>query len=199
MLVVFLHSLEGRSGSWWDSLDKAPVWRWKEKQGWRIKGRLFFSKSELKKTNFPCSSSEISLQLKILPFIPWEKREFLSPPSSFHYLEGMHFFLLTCRETKSKMLMDWQCLQWGEQFSAGRLVGRIPSCSHWIIALNHSHVGRIPFWGSSQYCQTPAVAIEWYYARSEILFIEIPIWFFSPSFSVTSLKWLQQNLFPRAF
>lgn len=34
--------------------------------------------------------------------------------------------------------MDWQCLQWGDQFSAGRLVGRIPSCSHWIIALNHS-------------------------------------------------------------
>lgn len=98
------------------------------------------------------------------------------------------------------MLMDWQCLQWGEQFSAGRLVGRIPSCSHWIIALNHSHVGRIPFWGSSQYCQTPAVAIEWYYARSEILFIEIPICFFPPpSFSVTSLKWLQQNLFLRAF
>lgn len=78
--------------------------------------------------------------------------------------------------------MDWQCLQWGEQFSAGRLVGRIPSCSHWIIALNHSHVGRIPFWGSSQYCQTPAVAIEWYYARSEILFIKIPIWFFPPPF-----------------
>lgn len=82
--------------------------------------------------------------------------------------------------------MDWQCLQWGDQFSAGRLVGRIPSCSHWIIALNHSHVGRIPFQGSSQYCQTPAVAIDWYYARSEILFIKIPIWFllfffFSPT------------------
>lgn len=73
--------------------------------------------------------------------------------------------------------MDWQCLQWGDQFSAGRLVGRIPSCSHWIIALNHSHVGRIPFQGSSQYYQTPAVAIDWYYARSEILFIKIPIWF----------------------
>lgn len=42
MLVVFLHSLESRSGSWWECLDKAPGWRWKEKQGWRIKGRHFF-------------------------------------------------------------------------------------------------------------------------------------------------------------
>lgn len=72
------------------------------------------------------------------------------------------------------MLMDWQCLQ----FSAGRLVGRIPSRSHWIIPLNHSHVGRSTFWGSLQYCQTPAVAIERYYARSEILFIQTLIWFF---------------------
>lgn len=98
--------------------------------------------------------------------------------------------------------MDWQCLQWGEQFSAGRLVGRIPSCSHWIIALNHSHVGRIPFWGSSQYCQTPAVAIEWYYARSEILFIEIPIWFLfffshplqSPESQMTAVKPIPKSI-----
>lgn len=55
------------------------------------------------------------------------------------------------------------------------------SCSLWIIPLNHSHVGRISFWGSLQYCQTPAVAIERYYARSEILFIETLIWFlFNP-------------------
>lgn len=50
MLVVFLHSLEGRSGSWRGSLDKAPGWRWKEKQSWRIKGRIFFELWALKKS-----------------------------------------------------------------------------------------------------------------------------------------------------